>query len=122
IDVGLGWADLTSITAFRTWRNDSGQDSDFTAADIYYRPEGQNKSQFDSFSQELRLAGSTDRLNWLVGLFYASEEYHGEAPLIYGADYYAYLAGRVLGGAPALVGILPSNTFIPGSGQRDTFD
>jgi iron complex outermembrane recepter protein len=122
IDIGMGWADLTSITAFRTWSNDSGQESDFTAADIYYRPAGQFKSQFDTFSQELRLGGATERLDWLVGLFFAKEEYHGESPLIFGSDYYGYLAGRVLGGAPALVGILPSNTFIPGTGQRDTFD
>lgn len=122
IDVDLGWSDLTSITAFRTWRNRSGQDSDFTAADIYYRPEDQNSSQFDTFSQELRLAGSTERLDWLVGLFFAREEYHGEAPLLYGADYYGYLAGRVLGGAPALVGLVPGTIYQPGLGQRDTFD
>lgn len=112
---------LTSITAVRHWANQRGQDSDFTAADILYRPVNGYTDHFNTMSEELRLAGQSGRLNWLVGAFYAQEDYKGEAPLLYGSDYYGYWAARVLGGAPALVGALPTNTFLPGTGQNDSF-
>ena len=121
IDTDLGFGDITSITAMRSWRSARGQDADFSAADVYYRPEGEYTDQFKSFSQELRLSGVNDRLTWLAGGFFSREDYHGAAPLIYGADYYAFLAGKVLGGAPGLIGAVPANTFVPGAGQRDTF-
>ena len=122
IDVDLGFADMTSITAYRTWETLRGQDADFSAVDILYRPVGQYTDEFNTFSQELRFSGERDRLNWLVGGFYAREEYHGFNPLLFGQDYYAYFAGRVLGNAPGLIGILPTNSLQPGAGQRDTFD
>jgi outer membrane receptor protein involved in Fe transport len=120
-DIDFGFGKLTSVSAFRSWVNLRGQDSDFTAADIYYRPADQYTDQFDSLSQELRLAGEHGKLNWLVGLFYANEQYRGEAPLIYGNDYYAFWAGRVLSGAPALIGASQANTFTPGGGGRDYY-
>jgi outer membrane receptor protein involved in Fe transport len=121
LDVDLGRAALTAIGAVRRWASQKGQDSDFSAADIWYRPARGYTDQFETFSQEVRLAGDTGRLNWLVGAFYAQEDYKGRAPLIYGADYYAYWAGRVLSNAPGLIGALPSNTFVPGAGQNDAF-
>ena len=120
-DIDLAFAKLTSISAFRSWENRRGQDADFTAADIYYRPAGQYNDKFDTLSQELRLAGETGKLNWLGGFFFADEQYRGEAPLIYGTDYYSFLAGKVLSNAPGLIGALPTNTFVPGTGQRDSF-
>lgn len=122
LDADMGFGDLTSITSYRDWKVERGQDSEFTAADVYYRPSGEYNDQFRTFSQELRLSGEADRFTWLVGGYLSVEKYHGQAPLIYGADYYNYFAGRVLGGAPALIGALPSNTYVPGTGQRDTFD
>jgi iron complex outermembrane receptor protein len=122
LDVDLGAATLTSITAVRNWANQRGQDSDFTAADIIYRPVGGYTDEFLSATQELRLAGNTDRLSWLIGGFVAQENYQGVSPILYGSDYYAYFAGRVLSNAPGLIGALPTNTFIPGQGQNDTFE
>jgi outer membrane receptor protein involved in Fe transport len=104
-NIGAG-VKLTSITAVRNWRSETGQDSDFTAADIAYRPnDGTNYVEFGQVSQELRLAGDAvdGRLNWLVGGFFASEDLNSRAVLKYGQDYYAYFAGKVLGGAPALI-------------------
>jgi outer membrane receptor protein involved in Fe transport len=120
-DIDLGAADLTSITAWRSWTSRRGHDWDATAADIFYRPESGFADQFRTFSQELRLSGETPRLAWLGGLFYAREDYEGASPLLYGADYYNYIVGRVLGGAPALLGATAANTYMPGSGQNDTF-
>ncbi|WP_309091869.1 TonB-dependent receptor [Phenylobacterium sp.] len=115
---------LTSITAWRKWNAETGQDSDFTAADLVYRPnDGSNRVGFKQFSQELRLAGEAvdGRLNWLVGGFYAEEDLDTRSVLNYGADYYAYYAGRVLGGAPALIGLRPGTIFQQGAGSDDRY-
>ncbi|MCR5880398.1 TonB-dependent receptor [Phenylobacterium sp. J367] len=115
---------LTSVTAIRNWRAETGQDSDFTAADLVYRPaDGSNFVEFGQVSQEVRLAGQAvdNRLNWLVGGFYAKEDLDSRAILRYGTDYYAYFAGRVLGGAPALIGLVPGTIFQNGNGSDDRY-
>jgi outer membrane receptor protein involved in Fe transport len=121
VDAKLGFADFTSISAWRDWRSQRGTDWDFSAADLLYNPDGQATDRFDTFSEEARLAGKVGRVTWLGGVFLASETYNGAAPKIYGSDYYAFLAGKVTQGAPGLIGLLPSNTFLPGAGQRDRF-
>ena len=121
VDAKLGFADFTSISAWRDWDSQRGGDWDFSAADLVYKPAGQYTDRFDTLSEEARLAGKVDRVSWLGGLFLASETYTGASPLLYGADYYSFLAGKVTQGAPALIGLLPSNTFLPGTGQRDSF-
>jgi iron complex outermembrane receptor protein len=121
VDYDFGAFDLVSISAFRTWANKRGQESDFTAADILYRPVGRYTDEFDTFTQEFRLTGDTGRVAWLAGVFLGQEDYEGRSPIHYGTDYYAYWAGRVLSGAPGLIGAVPANTFVPGTGQNDTF-
>lgn len=119
-----GGMKLTSITAVRDWRAETGQDSDFTAADIAYRPsDGSNYVDFAQFSQEIRLAGDAadGRLNWLVGGFYANEDLKARSVLRYGADYYNYLAGKVLGGVPALIGLTPGTVLQQGAGSDDRY-
>ncbi|MFN4178253.1 TonB-dependent receptor [Phenylobacterium sp.] len=115
---------LTAITAVRNWRAETGQDSDFTAADIVYRPnDGSNNVEFGQFSQELRFAGDLmdGRFNWLVGGFYAKEDLDVRSVLKYGRDYYSYFAGRVLSGVPALVGLTPGTIFQQGLGSDDRY-
>src|SRR5690606_39263255 len=72
----LGGATLTSITALRDWHNIGGQDLDFTTAPVWTRfyGEGENDVGFETFSQELRLTGSGERLDWMVGAFHSNEE------------------------------------------------
>ena len=114
---------LTSITAARSWRTENGQDSDFTAADIAWRPtNGANFTEIGQFSQELRIAGSSENVDWLLGGFYAKEDLTAGFQLLYGTDYYAYIAGRLLGGAPALIGLTAANIFQAGNGSRDSYD
>lgn len=115
---------LTSITAGRQWRSENGQDSDFTAADLVWRPsDGSNFTEIKQFSQELRLAGGGDGpVNWLVGAFYAKEDLTSGANLLYGTDYYGYFADRVLSGVPRLLGLVPGTIFQAGNGSRDTYD
>ncbi|RAK52865.1 TonB-dependent receptor [Phenylobacterium deserti] len=111
---------LTSVSAIRNWYSEVGQDSDFTAADLVYRPnDGTNNVEFGQVSQELRLAGEAGRLNWLVGGFYAKEDLDTRQRLLFGSDYYSYFVGRVLNGVPALIGLTPNRILQPGSGSDD---
>ncbi len=86
----LGFANLTSITAWRDWKVSAGQDGDFTNLDILNR-DNQTR-RFRTFSQEVRLNGTVfdDRLDWLVGGYYAHETLNLADDLRYGADYMRY--------------------------------
>src|SRR5262245_15059109 len=67
----LGFANLTSITAWRNWETARDQDIDFNLLDIAYRTDA--TTEFDNLTQEIRLQGENGRLNWLVGAFYGEE-------------------------------------------------
>jgi iron complex outermembrane receptor protein len=119
----LDGAQVTSITAARQWDGFTGTDLDFSSADILYRPVALNGSVFKQFSQELRLAGSTDRLQYLVGLFYADEDLDQQSPNIFGRDYESYLSLLLSGGVDPLrlsqlTGLAPGSIFPQGAGQR----
>ena len=112
---------VTSITAYRDWDATIGQDSDFTAADVLYRPDdGRNGVRFETVSQEVRIAGQKGRVNYLAGVFYANEDLTRKDAFLYGQDYYAYLGQRVLGGAPGLIGVSAAN-FPTGAGLTDVY-
>jgi outer membrane receptor protein involved in Fe transport len=86
----FGGATLTSITAYRYNKYDRGQDADFNNLDILYRAsDGNSYNQFKTFTQELRLNGKAfaDRLDWLVGGYFADEKLKVKDNLSYGADY-----------------------------------
>ena len=115
-------ATLTSITAWRNWRAETGQDSDFTAADLAYRPsDGTNFNEFGQFSQEVRVAGISGPFDWLVGAFYAKETLDSRSVLKYGQDFYAYFDQRVLGNVPALIGLTSAAIHQPGTGSDDRY-
>ena len=120
-------ATLTSITAGRDWKQRGGADIDWTGADILYAPGFEDGvppySQFRQFSQELRLAGDTDRLNWLVGAFFSRELLSTRSRTItFGNQFEQYLNGLLGGGLPLLTGRPANNTtFVPGRGQNDFY-
>jgi len=124
----LGGATLTSISALRSWSSLNGIDADFSAADLAYRADdGSFFSKFRQFSQELRLAGKTGDLNWLVGGFYAHEKLAFNQSFFLGRHLEPYLGLALSGGTnPALVSQLAARPFgtliVPGTGQVDTFD
>lgn len=62
---------LTSITALKETSVEGENDFDFTSAPIMRFVQG---SQFNKFSQELRINGATQRLKWLVGAYYDNDE------------------------------------------------
>ena len=84
----FGGATLTSVTSARKWDTSNGQDVDFTGADIAYRVEdGQFGASVENLTQELRLAGSNDRLDWLFGVFATKEDIERGDTFYLGADY-----------------------------------
>ncbi len=79
---------LTSITAYRNWKDYGSQDPDFTNADLLSRPAGDgNSEQFQDFSQEIRFAGAIDKLDFLIGGFYANEYLRDNQTLLFGSAY-----------------------------------
>ncbi len=145
----FGGSTLTSITGVRSWESVNGQDIDFSGMDALYRDtNGDFGFGLDTLSQELRLAGSSERLDWLVGAYYSSEDLSRNDSYFYGPDYANYVsllltttapggpyAGRVgcltapapfnspaaIGGC--VVGLVPASgpTFAVGQGVRDHY-
>lgn len=83
----LGGVKLTSVTAYRDYKNAAGQDSDFNALDILRRTD--QDREFRLFTQELRLQGEAldGRLDWLLGGYYANERLTVDDDIKYGNDY-----------------------------------
>jgi len=63
----LGFADLTSISAYRYWHFHPLQDSDGTPLDIIQVNVAQTKDE--QYSQEFRLASKPGRLTWQAGAY-----------------------------------------------------
>lgn len=107
----FGAANLTSITSYRDWKATSAQDGDFNNLDIFYR-DGR-KQQFKTFTEELRLQGKAlnDRVDWLIGGYYANEKLNLSDTLKLGNDYGTFAACLV---APALVGAAGASPSSPG--------
>ena len=117
----MGGATLTSVTGWRNWDFENGQDVDYTAADIWYREsDGNHAAEFDQLSQEFRLAGETDRINWLIGAFYADEQLDSKQQLQFGTQYRTYMSALTGGAASPLNTFLPLNAYPTSLGQRDT--
>ncbi|WP_115560485.1 TonB-dependent receptor [Xanthomonas arboricola] len=94
----LNEATLTSITALRDWTAVNGLDFDYSAADVLYREPRKDETftGFRTFSQELRLAGSTERVDWMIGFFYADERLRRNESYRFGSAYEPYLSTALL--------------------------
>ncbi|MBI1252603.1 MAG: TonB-dependent receptor plug domain-containing protein [Alphaproteobacteria bacterium] len=117
---------LTSVTAYRDWQYDQGQDSDFTSADLWGRAaDGGAGFGFEIFTQELRLTGQAGALDWLVGAFYSDETLTRDDNLSAGTQFGPYfatlgaaLAASFNGANPfAQLGAVPA-----GSGVTDFYE
>ena len=113
----LGAVNLTSITAYREYKNTGNQDGDFNSLDLLDR-RGQFR-KFQTFTQELRIQGKAfgDRLDFLVGGYYAHEKLTFIDHLTFGNDaerfgncLFSESFGRALG-AGALVNTADSSCF-----------
>jgi iron complex outermembrane receptor protein len=125
---GLPIGNLTSVTAYRKFEATLGQDADYTTADVLWRnPNGTNGNEFKTLSEELRLSGESDRVDWLFGAFYASEDLDAVSNLRYGSDFETYYSLALSAGmAPTLVnaltGRLAQTAYPTGAGYQDRFE
>ncbi len=71
LELDIGETTLTSITAYHSFERSETNDVDGRPNSIQ---ENINDTDLSVFSQEIRLAGETDRLLWLVGLYYSKDE------------------------------------------------
>ena len=96
----FGNVTLTSITGYRQYSNFQASDTDYTQVDILYRAPGEDAGarEFKTFTQELRLNGSAfdDRLDWLVGAYYANEKLQTRDNLRFGEDYGTFANCRIV--------------------------
>ena len=71
VDWKLGWATLTSITAYRYWHFDPLQDSDGTPLDVIQVNAALTHDE--QYSQEVRLASNPGRFTWQAGAYLFSQ-------------------------------------------------
>ena len=108
IDIDSWNATFTSITSWRDWSTRNGQDADFTGADIAYRiNDGQFGAGVRNVTQEFRLAGATDNLDWLVGFFATREQVNRHDSFYLGADYAPVLSFQLSAALNAAVPAFP---------------
>jgi len=95
----FGGVKLTSITGYREYSNTQGSDTDYTGVDILYREPGRNAGarEFKTFTQEFRFNGTLfdDRLDWLVGAYYAHEKLQTRDNLRFGTQYGTFANCRI---------------------------
>jgi iron complex outermembrane recepter protein len=133
LDWDLGFAKLTSITAWRDNTIISGNDVDYTGIDILQQPGNEgNQTDFKQTSEELRLAGKNGPLDWLVGGFFSSEILTSNTAIYAGSAWDLYVGGLSSASVgtnppnflliPGFTGQPPGSTFIPGvSGEQDFY-
>lgn len=92
IDWNLGFATLTSVSAWRFWNWDAANDRDYTGARVQLTQH--IPSRQDQYSQELRLATNGDGpLHAVGGLYYFHQKLNGRPISIYGPDGARWLLG-----------------------------
>ena len=106
-DYNLGFATLTSVTAWRFWNWDAANDRDYTGIPIQITQH--IPSRQDQYSQELRLASNGDhRISYVAGLYFFRQRILGNPISIYGPAAAYYLIGPTTGTAPNTT-VVPAN-------------
>lgn len=100
-DYEVGPLTLTSITAYRESHALTNQDSDFTSADLIGSNVGD--TDIETFTQELRLAGSLlGKVDFMIGGYYFDENVRSRSALTYGTQFRSYVDLLSGGGVAAL--------------------
>ena len=102
---------LSSITSYREFDVERGQDIDFTGADLL-QPQYTDES-FENFSQELQLQFNSDRASYLVGAYIYTEDIVTDEAIRLAADGAVFLGRYILGLADGGTGALLSGTPTP---------
>ncbi len=112
---------LTSITGYRTQDRFENPDVDFTSARLLGRNEG--TWDIKTFTEEVRLSQSLDKLDWMLGAFYFDETVKYENDLAFDLAFRPYadiLSGFGISDLEAGLiglGLLPPGTTFLGAGQ-----
>lgn len=122
----LGPGTITAITAYRDWRNRQAREVDYAEADLVHIPFAAAFQTFKTFTQELRFAGTSGDLDWLVGGFYADERLSARYGYKVGRDFERFidltLAAQGLGSLSSYTGLPAGQSYPEGSGQgQDDF-
>jgi iron complex outermembrane recepter protein len=106
----LDFAKLTSITAWRDNTVSGGNDLDYSGIDLLQVPDNGsgNSTDFKQVSEELRLAGKSGPLNWLVGGFFNNEILTPRATVLAGNQFETYISSV----ASASIGLTPNPAFV----------
>lgn len=133
VDWDLGNAQITSVSSYRDFEIARSQDIDYTGADILFRPEDGFVNGFETITQELRVAGETGALSWLIGGYFSDEEVTLNDQISFGSAYEFYadqLVNATLAGAmdpaagtfsyAALTGQTPGTVFA-GAMENDSY-
>jgi outer membrane receptor protein involved in Fe transport len=103
VSARIGWnfdnIQLISISAYREYKSGGAGDVDYGNVDLIYRADdGKAYRQFKTFTQETRLSGTIfdNRLDWLVGGYYAHEDLEVSDNLQFGSQYGAFAACRIV--------------------------
>jgi iron complex outermembrane receptor protein len=111
-DWNLGFAKLTSVSAWRFWNWDAENDRDYTGIPVQLSQH--IPSRQDQYSQELRLASNgAGPVSYIVGLYAFGQKLVGRPISIYGPAAARYLIGTTTGANNTPV---PSN-LLDGYGQ-----
>ena len=95
----IGQVQLISISAYREYKTGGAADIDYGNVDLVYRADNGNAyRQFHTFTQETRLSGGLfdNRLDWLVGGYYAHETLEVVDNMRFGTQYGAFAACRIV--------------------------
>lgn len=116
-DWNIGFATLTSVTAWRFWNWDAENDRDYTGIPVQLSQH--IPSRQDQYSQEMRLASNgAGLLSYVVGLYGFRQKLVGRPISIYGPAAARYLIGTATGANATPV---PSN-LLDGYGQDGRTD
>ncbi len=89
-DVDFGWANLTSISAYRENHSIFDQDADFNSLELLR--DVNSDQEIATFTQELRLSSSGDnQFDWMIGGYFFSEDISQVGGLEYGGDLQNYI-------------------------------
>ena len=83
VDWSTGWANFTSITAYRSADETNDIDADFV--DIVLSTINRNFEDYTTFTQEFRLTSDNDEaFNWMLGLYYFDQDLNHDRVSTYG--------------------------------------
>ena len=92
--INKNWS-ARSVTAYREYKVNRGQDIDFTSADVLV-PQDSHES-FENFSQEFQLFGGNEAVDWLFGAYVYTEDLVSDEVIALSVDGPAYVSQLIMG-------------------------